>query len=372
MKIALLLSFVWLSCSCQAQNFYLFTGTYTGTGSKGIYVYRFDASTGKAIHVSNTDTCVNPSYVAASYGGKYIYAVNETNGTNPGSVSSYAFNKNTGKLKFLNNQVTGGDDPCYVTISRDDQWMIVGNYSGGNLSVFRLNKNGTINHYTQLVQDTGSSINETRQEKAHVHSTVLSPDEKYLFTPDLGTDKVMVYAFNKEHTRPLKPYSPAYVTTVAGSGPRHFTFHPDHHFAYLVNELSGTVSSFTYLNGHLEKMEEMATHPAEYKGLPGSADIHTSPDGKFLYVSNRGDENTITIFSISNSGRLRLLGFQPTMGRTPRNFVIDPTGTFLLVANQDTDNIVIFRRNKKTGGLKYTGRQLKVPKPVCLQMIPAK
>lgn len=369
MRVTLLILLFLSSLYCQAQNFNLFVGTYTGSGSKGIYVYRFDANTGNVISVSNTDTCSNPSYLVPSHNGKYLYAVNETNGTDPGRVSAYTFNKTSGELHLLNSQLTGGDDPCYVTLTKDDKWLTVANYSGGSVAIFRVNKNGSLKPYEQLMQDSGSSINKNRQEKAHVHSTVFSPGEDYLFTPDLGMDKVMVYRFDRQQGHPLKASTPSFVSAIAGSGPRHFTFHPNKRFAYLVNELSGTVYAYNYNKGHLVKLQEVAAHPKDYRGAIGSADIHISPDGKFLYVSNRGDENTITIFSVNHmTGKLKLQGFQSSLGKTPRNFIIDPTGRYLLVANQESNNIVLFRRNFKTGLLIATGKQLSIPKPVCLQM----
>jgi 6-phosphogluconolactonase len=199
---------------------------------------------------------------------------------------------------------------------------------------------------------------------------VFSPMQDYLFTSDLGLDKVMIYKVNAEDSKPLSPANPPFVAVRAGSGPRHFTFHPNGKFAYLMQEMSGTVGAYKYNNGNLSFLEDVATHRSGFKGRIGSADIHVSPDGKFLYASNRGDENNIAIFSINQStGKLKLKGFQSTRGRTPRNFMIDPTGNYLLAANQDTDNIVIFKRNKVTGLLKETGKQIKVSMPVCLQML---
>ena len=196
----------------------------------------------------------------------------------------------------------------------------------------------------------------------------------YLFTPDLGTDKVMIYKFNSISRRPFTPASPAYVDASPGNGPRHITFHPGEKFAYVINELSGTVTAYSYnKKGKLAEIQQLITHPKEYTGTPGSAEIFTSPDGKFLYASNRGDENTITIFSINSStGKLKLAGIQSTLGKEPRNFIIDPTGNYLLAANQETDNIVIFKRNRQTGLLKETKEQIHVSKPVCLQMVAIK
>ena len=298
MCLTFLFAFIFISFCCSAQNFYLFMGTYTGTGSKGIYVYSFNALTGKTKWISNTDSVTNPSYLTVSRNGNYVYAVNETNGANPGRVSAYSFNKKSGELHFLNTQFSGGDDPCYVATNADDKWLAVANYSGGSAAVFPLNKNGSLQPYSQLIQNSGSSINKERQEKAHVHETVFSPDNGYLFTPDLGTDKVMIYKFNPLHKKPLKPSSPAYVSAIPGNGPRHITFHPNKKFAYLINELSGSVTVYKYNNGKLTELQNISTHPGEFKGIIGSAEICVSPDGKFLYASNRGDENSITIFSI--------------------------------------------------------------------------
>lgn len=370
MKLPLLIAFMLSSFFCLAQNFYLFTGTYTGSGSKGIYVYRFNTHTGKATWVSNTDSVTNPSYLIVSNNGNFVYAVNETNGINPGKVSAFSFNKNNGTLKLINSELSGGGDPCHLASSRNGKWLLVANYTGGSVSAFALNKNGSLNSFSQLIQDSGKSINKERQEKAHVHAAVFSPDEAYFFTPDLGMDKVMIYKFNSSSKHPLIPSSPSYVKTPPGTGPRHLAFHPGKKFVYLISELSGTVTTYSYNKGKLAEVQQVITHPKEYTGTPGSAEIFISPDGKFLYASNRGDENTITIFSINSStGKLKLAGYQSTLGKTPRNFIIDPTGNYLLVANQGTDNIVVFKRNRQTGLLHETGEQIHVSKPVCLQMI---
>ncbi|MEO8415673.1 MAG: lactonase family protein [Ginsengibacter sp.] len=374
MRRSTLLVFLLCSFCAKAQNYYLLAGTYTGTGSKGIYVYNFNAETGKVKWISNTDSVItNPSYLTASRSGDFVYAVNETNGADPGKLSAFSFNKNKGTLSLLNTELSGGDDPCYVATSSDGKWAAVANYTGGSLSVFPINTNGTLQPYSQLVKDSGGSINKQRQQKAHVHESVFSPDDRYLFTPDLGMDKVMIYQFNTAQKRPLTPASPPFVNTTPGSGPRHLAFHPNKKFAYLIHELSGTVATYSYNNGKLEKIQELPTHRDEFKGVIGSAEIFASPDGNFLYASNRGEENTITIFTINAvTGKLKLCGYQSSLGKAPRNFIIDPTGNYLLVANQDTDNIVVFKRNKQTGLLKFTGEEIHIPKPVCLQMIKIK
>ncbi len=369
-RLIALFFFIGSCLTAGAQNFFLAIGTYTTSGSKGIYIYNFNEQTGKVSWISNTDSCTNPSYITFSHDGNFIYAVNETNGANPGRVSAYSFNKNKGTLHFLNTVSSGGDDPCYLAINNGDKWLAVANYTSGSLSLFPVNKNGTLKNYSQFIQDSGTSANKERQEKAHVHESVFSPDQLYLLTPDLGVDKLMIYRFNAMAKKPLLAGTPPYIKTPPGSGPRHITFSPNGKFAYLIHELNGTVTAYSYNNGKLKEIQELPTHPAGYAGTIGSAEVQVSADGKFLYASNRGDENTITIFSVNPAnGKMKLLGYQPVFGKGPRNFIISPKGNYLLVANQDSDNIVIFSRNKKTGLLKETGTRIKLPKPVCLQML---
>ncbi len=371
MRIRLSVFFILISFYSFSQSYYMFVGTYTTGDSKGIYVYRFDAATGKAEAVSNTEgNVVNPSYLTVSPQGNFVYAVNETNGEHPGQVSAFSFNRSTGKLSFINQQPSGGDDPCYISESKNGKWVFVANYSSGSLAALPVAKNGSLEPYAQLFQDSGSSIVKDRQEKAHVHSAVLSPDQHYLFSADLGTDKEMVYQLNSEAEKPLKRATPSFVATTAGTGPRHFTFHPNKKYAYLIEELGGNVVAYAYHNGKLTFLQSIDAHPASYKGALGSADIHISPDGKFLYASNRGDENTITIFAINQkTGKLTLKGYQASGGTMPRNFIIDPSGKYLLVAHQQSGNIVVFKRSSQTGMLRPTGYEIKVPNPVCIQML---
>ena len=214
-------------------------------------------------------------------------------------------------------------------------------------------------------------MNTERQNSPHVHATVLSPDNKYLFVPDLGLDKLVSYRFNLKNGA-LIPNSPAFVMTEPGSGPRHFDFHPNKKYAYLVEELTGGVSAYQYKSktGELALMQNISALPPDYLGYAGSADIHVTPDGNFLYVTNRGESNTIAIFSIDNrTGQLRPVGHQSTMGKTPRNFNFDPSGNFLLVANQNSNEIVVFKIDKSTGLLTDTGKRISVSRPVCIKWI---
>lgn len=369
MRSRFLFFFLFLFCNAYSQQYFLFIGTYTGTGSKGIYVYTFDASTGKAKWVSNTEGIVNPSYLAIAPGGKLLYACTETRIANAGGVSSFRFDREKGSLTFLNKQSSGGDNPAYVSVHNSGRWVVPGNYSGGSLSVLPVNEDGSLRPYSQLIQHTGASVNKQRQDRPHVHATVFSPQGDHLFVPDLGMDKIMIYKFNSSSEKPIEPASPPFVITEPGSGPRHFVFHPNKKRAYLIEEMGGAVSVFKYRKGKLSVTQRIFTHADTATGEFGSADIHITPDGRFLYASNRGKENNIAIFSVDRKGKLTFAGLQSTMGIQPRNFIIDPSGKYLLAANQRTGNIVIFKIDTGTGLLQYTGEQINIPEPVCLKMI---
>nr|WP_294994843.1 lactonase family protein [uncultured Sediminibacterium sp.] len=371
MRLLLAITLCLFSFTVLAQDHYLFVGTYTSGKSKGIYVFRFNSQNGEVQWVSSTDSATNPSFLAVSPDGSKLYSVNETGGDQPGYLSSYDFDQATGQLYYINSQPSGGDHPCFVSVDKTGKWVIVGNYTGGNLAALPLDKEGGLLPYAQLIQHTGSSVDKTRQTKPHVHATFFSPDDKYILAPDLGTDKVMLYQFNPTQKKPLKPAAMPFAASAPGSGPRHLDFHPNQRFVYVLEELSGTIKAYRYNNGFMTGIQTIATHPADYTGQPGSADIHVSPDGKFLYASNRGDENNLAIFAIDpQTGKLTAKGYQAVPGAGPRNFIIAPNGNFILVANQKTNNIVVYKVDKATGMLQQLLRQVEVPNPVCLKLLP--
>ena len=348
-----------------AQEQTLLIGTYTNTTSEGIYVYIFNTATAETKFISTVKSS-NPSFLAVSQNQKFVYAVNENN---PGMVSAFAFHKDSGTLSFLNTVETKGAHPCYVSTDKKAKHVVVGNYSGGNLSVFDVLENGSLSEAKQTIQHNGNSVNRQRQDKAHVHGTFYSPDCQFLFVPDLGMDKLMIYKVNGK-TGMLTAAEPDYEDVNPGSGPRHLDFHPNNQFLYSLEELTGRVSVFKYKEGKINLLQNVSAHPLDYIGVKGSADIHVSPNGKFLYCSNRGDANSIAIFSINEeTGMLMLLGFQSTLGIHPRNFTIDPSGNFLLVANRDSDEVVIFKINQLTGMLTDSQQRIKVAKPVCLKWV---
>jgi 6-phosphogluconolactonase len=353
----------------QAQNkATLFVGTYTSGDSKGIYVFEFDSQTGHAV-LKSTQACSNPSFLAVSPNNKYVYAVNEDGNDNNtgGGISAFGFNKRKKRLTPINTQLTKGNHPCYVSVDNTGQWVIAGNYSGGSFSIFKIRPNGGLDSAHHHTVHSGRGANAARQEKPHVHATYLSADNRFLLVPDLGIDKLQVYQFDA--TTGNASFNNGSIAVAGGAGPRHVTIHPSLPYAYLVQELTGTVAVFSWngSTGQLKLLQTISAVPEGYKGSFGGADIHISPNGKFLYSSNRGELNDIATFKIDETnGTLEYAGSTPVLGFKPRNFCFDPSGKFLLVANQDANHINIFSWNEQTGQLNFTGKTIAVPAPVCL------
>ncbi len=372
MKKLFLALFLFAFSFVNAQNpiQYLLVGTYTNSGkSEGIYVYRFNPNKNESTLMSVAKGVQNPSYLAISPDQKFVYAVNENEGENGGDISAFAFDKAKGELKFLNKQPTQGDNPAYVAIDSTGKNVIVANYSGGNLAVFKTNADGSLQPAAQIIRHEGYGVNVERQEMPHPHSVNFSPDQKFVFVPDLGNDRLYRYGFDANAAEPVKILDPEYYTVPDGSGPRHMVFSPNGKFAYLLNELSGTIIVYAYDNGTLTEIQTVGN--PDPKGERGSADIHISNDGRFLYTSNRGTSNNIGMYKVASDGKLAENGVQ-IVGQHPRNFMIDPSGRFLLVANRDSNNIQIFIINRNFGILQDTNVKIDVPQPVCLKMVPVK
>ena len=368
MRWTFFLLFSALTLSCLSQDPYLFIGTYTSGKSKGIYVYRFNTTTGTGREIS-TIQASNPSYLSISPDGKHVYATAEEEKS--GAVGSYAFEPMSGKLAFLNTQSSGGTCPCYVSEDKTGKWIFVANYCSGSLTALPVNSDGSLAPATQVIRQYGKGKDSSRQESAHVHSTIFSPNEKFLLAADLGTDKEHVYAVRISQNNPLINIRDSAVSLTSGTGPRHIAFHPKKSDVYIIGELTGTVDAFHFdsLSGRMNHFQRIRTTPESFKGDAGSADIHIRADGKFLYATNRGTSNTIAVFAILKDGRLSIRQITSVKGKHPRNFVIDPTSHFLLVANRDTDNIVVFSIDPVSGLLKPTGNEINIPNPVCLKFL---
>jgi 6-phosphogluconolactonase len=349
----------------HAQENYLLVGTYTGKKSEGIYVYKFNTSSGAMEKVSSVFT-ENPSYLAVSKDKKYVYSVNE-NGDNKGGVTAFSFDESTGKLTKLNSQLSNGDHPCYISVDNSGKWVVVGNYTGGNLSVYPVKEDGSLGEAAQIIQHSGNSVNKDRQEKPHVHCVVFTPDGKYLAVVDLGTDKLYMYPFDASAEKPVNETAVENPTT-PGAGPRHIIFHKTLPYAYTIEELSGNVSVYSVgTDGTLKDIQTVSAHPKDYRGDIGSAAIKISGDGKSLYASNRGGSNTIATFTIDQqTGKIKTQKIVSSGGKAPRDFTIDPTDKFILSANGGSDNVTIMKRNQNTGIPEVPGKQVNISQPVCL------
>jgi 6-phosphogluconolactonase len=328
-------------------------------------------TSGELKHVATTKGVKDPSFLALDPGRRCLYAVNEVEefaGKKSGALSAFAVDQRTGELRLLNQQPTLGGAPCYVVVDATDRFVLVANYAGGNVAVLPVRTDGSLGEATDLKQDVGSSMNTQRQEGPHAHCVVLDPANRFAYACDLGTDKIMIFRFDPRRGK-LTPNTISSVKVKPGAGPRHLTFHPGGRYAYVINELHATVTAFAHdqIRGNLKEIQTVPTLPVDFKGENTSADIHVSPDGGFLYCSNRGHDS-IAAFKIDpRNGMLTFIAHELTGGKTPRNFAIDPTGAFVLVANQHSDNIVTFRRERETGRLSRTGHVAEVPSPVCLK-----
>ncbi len=351
-----------------SQN--ILIGTYTNTGkSEGVYYYHFDNTKGTANYISKI-AIEDPSFLTTGFNNKLIYSVDEL-GNKLGGVTAIRFNKVTGSMEKLNSVLSQGDHPCHVTVDSKNRYVFVANYTSGSLKAIKINKDGSLDSTSQIIQHTGKSINTSRQEKPHVHSSILSPDEKFLLVQDLGTDQITVHSVNYlNSSAPLSSSPISIFNTTPGSGPRHLTFHPKKSIAYSVQELDGTVNVMKFNKGKLTLLQSITMIQKNDTRKNGAADIHISPDGNFLYASNRGEFNELVIYAIESNGRLTYVSTQSTMGKAPRNFGIDPSGNYLLVANQQSDEIVVFKRNQLSGLLTDTGNRIKVGAPVCIKFIP--
>jgi 6-phosphogluconolactonase len=350
----------------KTQQFYV--GTFTSEGAKGIYLCDFNNESGE-ISLKETFSGVdNPSFLKVSPDKKYLYVVNrapkeiEPSG---GFVSAYVIRKD-GTLSFLNKQLSHGADPCHVDVSPDGKFVAIANYGGGNTAMYPVAENGSLLPATSIIKNEGSSINQSRQTKPYAHSIKFSPFGKQVFSADLGTDQLNIFTLDGDK---LVQPGQKFVKPEPGAGPRHFDFHPAGDVIFVINELNSTITAIKKSGENWEKFQTVSTLPADFKEASFCADIHVSADGKFLYGSNRG-HNSIAVFEINAQSKLlKQVGFVPVEGNWPRNFALSPDGNYLLAANQRSGNITVFKINKETGMPEFTGKQIQIPAPVCIEFL---
>lgn len=350
----------------------VYIGTYTKDGSEGIYVYELNMQTGSLEHRSTATGIENPTYLALDSQHRFLYAIHEVanfKGAAGGAVSVFAVEPLTGKLTHINEQALSGAGTCHVSVDQKDQHVLVANYSGGSLSVLPILADGQLGEPTDTIQLEGSGST-PRQDRPHAHCIITDAANRFVFAADLGTDKLLVYRLDHDAGK-LVAHDPPGVTVQSGAGPRHFVFHPNGRYAYLINELDNTIIAMSYDadRGALQIIQTMTSLPDDFDDTSYCSAIRISPSGKFLYGSNRGHDSIVICAIDQSTGMLSLIGYEPTQGNFPRCFGLDPTGTFLLVANQNSDNVVSFRVDQQTGALHPTGHVTKISTPVCVKAI---
>ena len=355
------------------SDYLVYIGTYTNTDSEGIYVYRLNMSNGRLSRVSTMSGIENPSFLDISPDQRFLYAIGEISEMDDkpgGAAASYAIDQQSGALTHLNTETTVGSGPCHVHVDRTGSYLLVANYGGGSVALLPIREDGSLGPASDFIQHEGSSVNPNRQNEPHAHSIMVAPNNKHAFAPDLGMDKILIYSIDLENGKLVHAAQP-FVKVDPGEGPRHFDFHPNGRFAYVINEIGNTIVAYNYdaERGGLEPIQTVPTLPAAFDGISHTADIHVHPNGRFLYGSNRGHDSIVICAVDERSGTLEVLGHEPTGGENPRNFGIDPTGTYLLAANQDTNDIFTFTIDGDTGSLTRCDQVAQVPRPVCLKFV---
>ena len=363
-------------------RFFLYAGTSTNRGSsKGIYVYRYDSTSGKTEPLGLAAESANPSFLAVHPNHRFLYAVNEISnfaaagaptGTRAGSIAAFAIDSKTGMLTQLNAVSSKGGGPTHLSIDRSGKWVAAANYGGGSVVLFPVQSDGKLGEATGFVQHTGSSVT-PRQTTPHAHGAYFSPDGRFLFVCDLGLDKIMAYRVDGA-SGALDPLDPAFAPLKPGSGPRHMAFAPNARFAYTANELNSTVSAFSY-DKSTGRLSEIQTLPSitGYDGANGvnyPSEVEVDSRGRFVYVANRNGDN-IAVFAIAGDGKLTPSSQTAVGGKYPRHFALDPSGKYFFAENQNSENIVQFRVDQATGALTATGVELKISIPMCVVFVPA-
>jgi 6-phosphogluconolactonase len=376
--LAVILALCALSVAGNAREaarlkYLFYVGTYTDHGSKGIYAFRFDSATGRSTPLGLAVESAQPSFLAIASSGKFLYAINELsqfNGQPTGAVSAFAVHPKTAKLTLLNQVQSRGAGPAHIALDRSGKYALVSNYDSGSVAVFPVLEDGRLGEATAFVQHEGSSVNKDRQEGPHAHAAVFSPDNRFVIVADLGLDQLLVYRFDA--ARGSLGSDPQIVRAVPGAGPRHLLFDAAGQHLYVINEMQSTVVAYAYdaANGTLSEVQIVSALPTGFPQTSEAAEIEMHSSGKFIFASNRGDDS-IAVFAVNaKDGTLAAVEIDSTGGKTPRNFVLDPTGAWLLAANQDSDDIVVFRVDPGTGHLTRSGPELHVPSPVCVRFVP--
>jgi len=350
----------------------LFISAFAPGDEGAIHACHLDLSTGQLQLIDRTTDVEHPFFLAVSPARKHLYSIHapgQFGGTNPEQVAAYEIVGRTGKLKLLNRQSSLGTASCYLDVDHTGKSVLVANYSTGSVAAFPITEDGSLGEAESFIQHAGSSVDPARQKGPHAHSIVVSPDNRFAYAADLGLDQILSYRLDPA-TAGLTPNRQAFVRTPPGGGPRHLTFHPNAKHLYVINELENSITRYDLEtdSGTLIERQTISTLPADFDGVSYCADLKITPDGRFLYGTNRGHDS-IAAYRIGADGQLTLLAIEPSLGKGPQNLAITPDGKLLLCANMPGNNVAVFKINHETGELTPVGDPLSIPSPSCIMIL---
>ena len=350
----------------------VFISAFASGDKAGIHAFRFDSKTGALQPLHRTTGMQNPFFLAVSPDQRFLYAINaeKFGGAEDEFVAAYALEDRTGRLKKLNQQSARGTASCYLDVDATGKTVVVANYASGSVASLPVKEDGLLGEAATFVQHSGSSIDPERQKGPNAHSLVISPDNRFALAADLGIDKILVYQLDAAKAKLTPNAAQPFAKMQPGSGPRHITFHPNGRHVYVINELANTVTCFDYTpaSGMLTERQTITTLPVGFSGKSYTADLKITPDGKFLYGTNRGHDS-IASYRIGDDGRLTLLSIDPSLGKGPQNLFITPDGRWLLCANMPGNSVVVFRIDATSGKITATGTPVEMPMPSCIRWV---
>ncbi|WP_073096762.1 lactonase family protein [Cyclobacterium lianum] len=352
----------------MSQTYSFLLGTYTSTPEQGIHLLEFKPENGGFNLIATASEPDNPSFVVSNKDQNLVFSVEETGGDGGGKVSSFALTDEG--LTYINSVSAEGDAPCYLSMDPSERYIVAANYSSGNFSLIPIGNDGRLHAAVQVVSHQGSSVHPNRQKQPHAHAALFHPEDSRLLVADLGTDEVVVYDFNPDEEKPLNTEASFRLKVKPGAGPRHMVFDEAGEILYLIHEITAEIGVYRYEDGVLEHLKTYSLLSEGFSGSVGAAEIRLSPDQKFLYASNRGEANEIIVFQIDAQGKLKHTQTIESGGLAPRNFNITPDGKYLITGNQNSNNLLVFSRNPKTGTLSPTEYRFEMHKPVYINFLP--
>lgn len=370
--ILALATFMSVSASSRAADPLVLVSSFVGGGQGAIHAWRLSLADGRFTPVTRNDGFDNPFFIALSPDQRFLYSIQAKNfgSAEEEQVAAYAVDKTNGALRLLNRQSSRGSASCFLEVDASGKTVLVANYTTGNVAALPVREDGSLGPAASFFQHAGSGPNPARQKGPYAHSFIVSPNNRHAYAADLGIDQVLGYSLEAS-TATLGRLDPPSAPTPPGSGPRHLAFHPNGKWLFAINELANTVTRFHYdaATGALTPAATISTLPDGYAGTTYTADLKITPDGRFLYGTNRGHDS-VAMFAIGADGSLTRIGIEPSLGKGPQNLVITADGRWLLCANMPGNNVAVFAIDRATGRLKSAGPPTEVPSPSCLRLLP--